>query len=207
MRCARPRKRLTICAALAAGCLFLCSPVRGQDESRRVRTGRSKALTPGSAPVRTAEAPKSGENAFGTRNPRSCPSSGPGVPSLALAAELVTCAREGRSLHSETLVDSVRVVSMVKSRYDPQTQTGFTNMDTTVPPMAITGSLLAWSCREQDGPAVMPKYSNVGKNCSRGTETHATGYCWKLRTGAWSCVMSDTGGTITEKQYDIPGPK
>jgi hypothetical protein len=281
----RLRTRLTACAALAASCLFFNSPVQGQDESRRVRSGRVKvgdrimadptstnspnmvscvvlsisvaSYKPGydgdykiqcdhsgwssvsatedhmrvipqtaasarpvatgvqatasntvaAAPVQAVAVPRpAGGNAFGTRNPRTCPASGPGTPSLALAAELVACAREWQSRRSESLVDNVRVTSLVKSQYNPYTQTGFTNMDTSVPPMAITGSLLAWSCREQDPPTAMAKYSNIGKNCSRGTETHATGYCWKQRTGSWSCDMSDTGGTITDKQYDVLGP-
>jgi hypothetical protein len=159
---------------------------------------------PAAAPVRAAAA----GNAFGSRNPRSCSAVTGGTPSTAVAAQLVACAREGDSRqNAEYLVDNVRVTSMTPSRYDPHTQTGFTNMDTSVAPIAIRGSLQSWSCRPQDPPTVMAKYSNVGQNCSWQDEPVATGYCYKMRSGAWNCTMADVSSTNNQKKYNVPPPR
>lgn len=148
-----------------------------------------------------------GGNAFGTRNPRTCPNFTGSTPSNAVAAQLVACYREGQSRQNmEYIVGNVTVTSMTTSKYDPHTQTGFTNMDTGVAPIAIRGTVDSWACRPQDGPAVMAQYSNVGHNCTKSSEPNATGYCYKLRTGAWSCAMNDTTGSM-QSQYNVAPPK
>jgi hypothetical protein len=86
-------------------------------------------------------------------------------------------------------------------------QTGFTNMDTTVAPIAIQGSIVVWSCNPVDGPAMMAKYSNVGHNCDRSVEHQATGYCYKLRSGEWSCAMNDTAHPNADVQRSLPPPR
>lgn len=163
------------------------------------------------APVHPATAPAAraanGGNAFGSRDPRSCAPVTGGTPSAASAAALVACSREAQTRqHEEWLVSNVRVTSMQTSTYNPYTQTGFTNMDTGVAPIAIVGTLDSWQCREQDPPTVLAKYSNVGANCSHHAEGHATGYCYKMRTGAWSCSMWDTNPATTKTEYNVPPP-
>lgn len=167
-----------------------------------------RAAAPASAPA-AVPPPAPGANAFGTREPQtSCPAVRGGTPSPAAAAQLVACAREGQSRQNdEELVADVVVTSMTQSKYNPYTQTGFTNMDTSVNPVEIKGHLRNWSCRPQDPPTVMAKYSNVGHNCSYAYEPTDSGYCWKQRTGTWSCVMSDVTNSRTDRQYDIAPPR
>jgi hypothetical protein len=164
--------------------------------------------TQAAAPAPPATTPTAGGgNTFGTRDPQPCPRV-VSKPSPSEAAQLVACAREGQSSkYTEYLVQDVRVTSMSGSSYDPRVQTGYVNMDTTVAPIAIKGSLVTWDCRQVDGPGVMAKYSNAGQNCGRQTERNATGYCYRLRTGQWSCSMTDIAVAQADKQYDLPPPR
>ncbi len=146
-------------------------------------------------------------NAFGTRDPRPCPTVA-SAPSKAQAEQLVACFREAQSSNrSEVLVESPIVASMTPSRYDPRTQTGFVNMDTTTAPIAIRGSLVAWACRPIDGSAVAAKYSNVGQNCDRQIERNAIGYCYRMRTGAWTCAMNGVSIADADREYRLAPPR
>ena len=165
-------------------------------------SGQANVMQNGQA---AAQHPPAGANEFGTRNPRSCQPISGAMISPAQAAYLVTCAREQITGHRLYLVDGVRVSSITASRYDPHTQTGFTNMDVSVPPFAIRGALQSWSCGTVDAN-FSSTYNNFGKSCIRYNEKNAGGYCYKMRDGRWSCNMHDTGLSESDKQYNVGPP-
>ncbi|MEO8281242.1 MAG: hypothetical protein ABI564_16200 [Ideonella sp.] len=164
--------------------------------------GEANVVANGSA---AAQQPPAGSNAYGTRNPRTCEAFNGSSISPAQAAQLVTCSHEKISGGQIYLVDDVKVTSISTGHYDPRTQTGFTNMDTSLPPKEIEGSLVQSICGPVDAKFDSP-YNNYGKNCNRINQKHAKGYCFKQRTGAWSCSMSDVMVSTEDKQYRVGPP-
>lgn len=133
-----------------------------------------------------------GANSYGARNPHLCPGGVPGgALNPALALQSFVCSTEGEKGHELYLVENARLQIVGATRYDPRTQTGFSGMDTRVPPVAIRGSYSEFQCTEQNADPKSPFY-NYNTNCARYDEREATGYCYKTVAGAWRCNMADT---------------
>ena len=170
--------------------------VRTTSEANVVESGASRAQPP------------AGANKYGTRDPRTCadtraPSSG--AISAAQATQYFICQAEQVSGQYLYLVENVSVEVGGPARYDPRTQTGFSNMDTRVPIYPIRGSFLEYQCSEVDAK-FDSRYNNFRKNCNTYLNRKATGYCYKTTFGDWNCTMNDVMKAQDDKHFQVAPP-
>jgi hypothetical protein len=166
----------------------------------------SAASAPSWNVVDAAKVGPKGANAYGARNPHTCGPVRAGGLTPAVAVQAFICGSEHESGHQLWLVENVSVRIVGPTRYDPHIQTGFTNLDVSVPPYAITGSYVQYQCDHQEADPKAYGY-NYDRNCARYVERNAKGYCWKNRAAAWSCVMNDLGVPESDKNPHTAPPR
>ncbi len=102
--------------------------------------GQANVLSSGAA---ASAQPSPGANKYGTRDPHTCVNTkapaGATIDS-AHAKQYFICQAEKVSGNMLYLVENVNVEVGGPTRYDPRTQTGFSQMDTRISPIAIRGS-------------------------------------------------------------------
>ncbi len=168
--------------------------------------GQANVLTSGAV---SAAQPPAGSNRYGTRNPHTCADTkAPAGPTIdpAHAREYLICQAERVSGDMLYLVEDVKVEVGGPTRYDPRTQTGFSQMDTRIPPIAIRGSFLQYQCSALDAKFDSP-FNNLGKNCNTYMNRKATGYCYKTTFGDWNCSMTDVMTASDDKHFRVAPPR
>jgi len=130
--------------------------------------------------------------AYGAREPAVCTSrSGPaqGKPTLAQAAQHLTCTTEGVADGSLYLLENVEVTAVDDGEAFDESY--FPDIDTAHLVYPIRGSLVRYECRRE-------RDNNVGTNCVSHVEVNASGYCYKTTAGNWDCNMADLVQQTTE---------
>ena len=166
--------------------------------------GQPNVLSTGAGNAR----PPAGANKYGTRNPRSCVNTKAPAGSMidaAHAREYFICQAEKEFGTYLSLVENVSVEVGGPTVYDPRTQTGFTHMDTRIPPIAIRGNFLSYMCSSVDAQ-FDSRFYNLGKSCNTQLNRKAAGYCYKTTFGDWSCTMNDLFIAQSDKKYYVAPP-
>lgn len=153
--------------------------------------------------------PPQGANKYGTRDPHTCANTkDPAGKTIdaAHARQYFICQAEKVSGDMLYLVENVTVEVGGPTSYDPRTQTGFSQMDTRIPPIAIRGSFLQYQCSTLDAK-FDSRFNNFGKNCNTYLNRKATGYCYKTTFGDWNCSMNDVMKADDDKHFRVPPPR
>jgi hypothetical protein len=167
--------------------------------------GQANVLNSGAA---ASAQPPAGANKYGTRDPHTCANTkapaGNTIDS-AHAKQYFICQAEKVSGNMLYLVENVTVEVGGPTRYDPRTQTGFSQMDTRISPIAIRGSFLEYQCSVLDA-MFDSRFNNFGKNCNTYLNRKATGYCYKTTFGDWNCSMNDVFKSDDDKHFNVAPP-
>ena len=131
---------------------------------------------------------------YGAREPLACASRtapNQGAPSNAEATQYFKCTMEGIGDGRLYLFEDVTLQVAAQGRaYDPQ-RDYFPNIDNNHLVYPISGSLVRFVCFTLNA-------NNADQNCSAFVETNASGDCYKMISGDWSCNMSDLNQQRTE---------
>lgn len=133
---------------------------------------------------------------YGAREPAACASrTAPdqGAPSDAEATQYFKCTMEGIGDGRLYLFEDVNLQVAAQGRpYDPQ-RDYFPDIDNNNNHLVypISGSLVRYVCATLGG-------NNADRNCSAFVEANASGDCYKMISGDWSCNMSDLNQQRTE---------
>jgi hypothetical protein len=128
---------------------------------------------------------------YGAREPETCPTdaqSAQGKPTPAQAAQYVKCTLEGVGDGTLFLIGDITVREVGDG--EPADPLYFPDIEATQLAYPIRGSMARYGC-EREGREVAWGRADPGANCVRNVEANASGHCYRMTSGAWSCSMSD----------------
>ncbi|HEV2562657.1 MAG TPA: hypothetical protein VGT78_11005 [Rhizomicrobium sp.] len=152
----------------------------------RLLTTLCAALLLQTALIASAQSQPAQGAAFGTHEPRTCPSRKiAGVPNANQARALFVCDSEAYAGGYVYLVSDV-AVQIGKSRpYNAWSDSGHSDIDVSLPVYPIQGHFTSWQCGQRS--AMLGQDPN--RNCIRTDATEATGSCYKSTFDEWHCGM------------------
>ena len=148
------------------------------ENGQRVRNMRIEAENPGAT--------------YGARDPVACElraEPAQGRPTAAQVVQHLKCTTEGVGDGSLYLLEDVEVSEVGEGEAFDESY--FPDIDAAHPVFPIRGNLVRYECRRENS-------SNVGTNCVSHVEANASGNCYKITSGDWSCSMSDLVQQTTE---------
>jgi hypothetical protein len=183
-----PLRATSLAAALACvAALAACGP-------RREPAPPASAPQAPVAPWPMGEAKDAGV-AFGSRDPRTCPTIDTGTLTEIEATQLFICDNEAvRGAGDALELVSAVTLNLGPARPSAAADQGRDDIDATRLVYPIFGSYRAYDCAPL-GPAGTP-----GANCTLSVHARAVGACYVTEHSGWHCAMADPAPAVQQHQ-------